>query len=425
MAFYPYLIDGEHELWSMGEDFVLRQEDRIEWGTKTFATRQEAANCLPALVDEYKKVKGHLAEEIIGFGTVSVGGLKISVTQETFNKIKDAERYLPFVEDSAGNRYFLDGFEALESTTEPKRSWYFTTLEDAKRKLPYVHRTLLNDCLVDAFAKGGVVCSDEQVFSEWRQLPLHTGGPDEFYLYVEGVRGRKWFYKETGVGPAPTLDWGNAKKFSTAEDAKVNIPKLEKQLIVSEIPSETPKFGVVNGVGQLVFESDKNDRFYPYVTDSCVSKTYLTSEHAGLHRWTQFIEDAQAYPTLELAKENIQHLVELVCEDETYGPDMDFYAGVADEFEDTVFERYIAGPVPSVHETEDSDPVNSPEHYKTNGLEAIDVVEAFFVDNYLRGNVFKYIVRAGKKDPDKKVEDLEKAAWYLNREISNLKEQLD
>ena len=61
-----------------------------------------------------------------------------------------------------------------------------------------------------------------------------------------------------------------------------------------------------------------------------------------------------------------------------------------------------------------NDPVNSPNHYQTpSGLEAIDVIEAFFPDNFYFANAFKYIARAGKKDD--LVEDIEKAIWYLQR----------
>ena len=60
--------------------------------------------------------------------------------------------------------------------------------------------------------------------------------------------------------------------------------------------------------------------------------------------------------------------------------------------------------------------VEHPDHYQTpNGLEAIDVIEAFFHDNFHLGNVFKYIARAGKKGDY--VEDLRKSIWYLQREI--------
>jgi len=65
--------------------------------------------------------------------------------------------------------------------------------------------------------------------------------------------------------------------------------------------------------------------------------------------------------------------------------------------------------------------VDSPEHYggKQNPYEAIKVIEAWDL-GFSLGNTVKYISRAGKKDPSKKIEDLEKAKWYLEREIKNL-----
>lgn len=63
------------------------------------------------------------------------------------------------------------------------------------------------------------------------------------------------------------------------------------------------------------------------------------------------------------------------------------------------------------------DDVNAPAHYRSGGLEAIDVIEAFDV-NFRLGNAVKYILRAGRKDPAKRKQDLEKAAWYLAREIA-------
>ena len=71
--------------------------------------------------------------------------------------------------------------------------------------------------------------------------------------------------------------------------------------------------------------------------------------------------------------------------------------------------------------------VDHPDHYQTSaGLEAIDVIEAFFHDNFHLGNAFKYLARAGKKGD--RLEDLRKAAWYLQREIdrhANADERLD
>ena len=61
------------------------------------------------------------------------------------------------------------------------------------------------------------------------------------------------------------------------------------------------------------------------------------------------------------------------------------------------------------------DLVNHPAHYTAGGIETIDFIEAKDL-NYRLGNAVKYITRAGKKDSDP-VQDLEKAAWYLKREI--------
>ena len=63
------------------------------------------------------------------------------------------------------------------------------------------------------------------------------------------------------------------------------------------------------------------------------------------------------------------------------------------------------------------DNVNSPTHYTTGGIETIDFIEAKSL-NYNLGNVVKYVSRSDYKG--RKLEDLKKAQWYLNREISNL-----
>lgn len=69
---------------------------------------------------------------------------------------------------------------------------------------------------------------------------------------------------------------------------------------------------------------------------------------------------------------------------------------------------------------EKTEAVNHPSHYNAGKYEVIDVIEDWNLDFNL-GNSIKYIGRAGKKNPDKIIEDLEKAAWYLNREIERLK----
>ena len=64
--------------------------------------------------------------------------------------------------------------------------------------------------------------------------------------------------------------------------------------------------------------------------------------------------------------------------------------------------------------------VNHPAHYKSaSGLESIDVIEGFGL-GFRLGNVVKYILRAEKKGAP--IEDLKKARWYLDREITKREE---
>lgn len=62
--------------------------------------------------------------------------------------------------------------------------------------------------------------------------------------------------------------------------------------------------------------------------------------------------------------------------------------------------------------------VDHPSHYKPGTIEAIDVIEQFGLGFNL-GNVAKYVLRSGRKGDA--LVDLEKAAWYLKREIENRK----
>jgi len=72
--------------------------------------------------------------------------------------------------------------------------------------------------------------------------------------------------------------------------------------------------------------------------------------------------------------------------------------------------------------TDPEDNVNHPFHYTQHpsGVECIEVTEHY---NFCIGNAIKYLWRAGLKssvDSSKHIEDLKKAIWYINREISNL-----
>lgn len=68
------------------------------------------------------------------------------------------------------------------------------------------------------------------------------------------------------------------------------------------------------------------------------------------------------------------------------------------------------------------DPVNHPPHYTSHpsGVECIDIVEHF---PFNVGNAIKYLWRAGLKDDTNRLQDLQKAAWYVAREIR--RQQID
>lgn len=65
-----------------------------------------------------------------------------------------------------------------------------------------------------------------------------------------------------------------------------------------------------------------------------------------------------------------------------------------------------------------ADQIN-PSHYRgfSNGAQVIDIVERL---NFNRGNAIKYIARAGRKEGAETITDLEKAKWYLEREIARI-----
>ena len=65
--------------------------------------------------------------------------------------------------------------------------------------------------------------------------------------------------------------------------------------------------------------------------------------------------------------------------------------------------------------------VNHPTHYNQGKYEAIDVIEDWKL-NFNLGNAVKYIARCRFKR--NKIEDLEKAVWYIEREIKNTKKDI-
>lgn len=71
------------------------------------------------------------------------------------------------------------------------------------------------------------------------------------------------------------------------------------------------------------------------------------------------------------------------------------------------------------------DPINSPQHYRFAGFEAIDIIEAVSRTiaepkwAFLNSNVLKYVMRWPRKDG---LRDLKKARWYLDRLIADMED---
>ena len=64
--------------------------------------------------------------------------------------------------------------------------------------------------------------------------------------------------------------------------------------------------------------------------------------------------------------------------------------------------------------------VNHPSHYNQGKYEVIDIIEDWNL-NFNLGSAVKYIGRAGYKDDI--IQDLEKAKWYIQREIDRIKKE--
>tara|TARA_Y100000034_G_scaffold135990_1_gene210144 strand:+ start:790 stop:1002 length:213 start_codon:yes stop_codon:yes gene_type:complete len=64
--------------------------------------------------------------------------------------------------------------------------------------------------------------------------------------------------------------------------------------------------------------------------------------------------------------------------------------------------------------------VDHPRHYNAGDIEAIDVIDDWDLGFY-EGNVVKYIGRSRYKG--NRLQDLEKALWYLQRLVTNLQEK--
>jgi len=67
--------------------------------------------------------------------------------------------------------------------------------------------------------------------------------------------------------------------------------------------------------------------------------------------------------------------------------------------------------------------VNHPSHYADGArAECIEIIEDLGLD-FHHANAFKYLWRAGKKDPKRTIQDLEKAIWYLSRKVKLMRKE--
>jgi hypothetical protein len=69
-------------------------------------------------------------------------------------------------------------------------------------------------------------------------------------------------------------------------------------------------------------------------------------------------------------------------------------------------------------ESKNLDMVDHPQHYQGKTFEVIDIINDYGL-NFELGNAIKYVLRADKKGNKK--QDLEKAIWYLNHELSKFR----
>ena len=91
---------------------------------------------------------------------------------------------------------------------------------------------------------------------------------------------------------------------------------------------------------------------------------------------------------------------------------------------DEAMRFYVQRPAPiravpdCLEDSKMSDPIN-PQHYRGK-VELIEITEQL---DFCRGNAVKYLYRAGKKDGQSAVQDLQKALWYVNRAIKQEREK--
>lgn len=119
--------------------------------------------------------------------------------------------------------------------------------------------------------------------------------------------------------------------------------------------------------------------------------------------------------------------LEIVLRDDPHWPLL-AYQGHLDAMDDPEGAKVLELPSsrpPAVEtrvDTAEGEAVDHPAHYNAGSIEVIDAIEDWgFGEGFNRGNAIKYIARAGKKPGADELEDLEKAAWYLGRELERVR----
>lgn len=90
-----------------------------------------------------------------------------------------------------------------------------------------------------------------------------------------------------------------------------------------------------------------------------------------------------------------------------------------DIFDDEESQSKSTAKITKITTSKPKEKVDHPAHYNKGKIEVIDAIEDWEL-NFSRGNAVKYVARAGLKDKETEIEDLQKAVWYIEREIKRL-----
>ena len=207
---------------------------------------------------------------------------------------------------------------------------------------------------------------------------------------------------------------GKAVKFDTAEQL-IHLSELAK--------------GCGLKVNELSFISIGH-RFFRAVYNGAYYSDFNYSNNLPEIHYSDFVASIEAVKESEIdyCKEVLTLYPDHKCQKRENGWSIifgefvtDTYPSLSDAYKDAydmmVFKENF---IPIGDSKQQPDMVNHPPHYTVNGIEVIDVIDAFNL-NFNMGNALKYLLRADRKG--NKVQDLKKALWYLQREIQQSEKQ--